>query len=369
MAGVKFEHVYKRFNKVEVVHDITMDIKDKEFLVLVGPSGCGKSTCLRMIAGLEEVTEGKIYIGDKIVNNVDPKDRDIAMVFQNYALYPHMTVYDNMAFGLKLRHIPSQEIKKRVEDAADILGMQQLLKRKPKELSGGQRQRVALGRALVRSAKVFLLDEPLSNLDAKLRVQTRAEISKIHQRVQTTFVYVTHDQTEAMTMGTRIAVLNAGIIQQLGPPQELYDHPTNLFVAGFIGSPAMNFFDDVKVIADGDATKITIGDFGQVEVQPLYAQPLREAAGKKLILGIRPENFEDLALLSEDMRNGSTMHAPVDVVEHLGSEQLVHMTAQGKEVVARVDPRSRAHIGQDIKLHIDADSIHLFDADTGLAIL
>ena len=293
MAGVKFEHVYKRFNKVEVVKDINMDIKDKEFLVLVGPSGCGKSTCLRMIAGLEEISEGEISIGDKVVNNVDPKDRDIAMVFQNYALYPHMTVYDNMAFGLKLRHIPSQEIKKRVEDAADILGLQPFLKRKPKELSGGQRQRVALGRALVRSAQVFLLDEPLSNLDAKLRVQTRAEISKIHQRVQTTFVYVTHDQTEAMTMGSRIAVLNAGIIQQLGPPQELYDHPTNLFVAGFIGSPAMNFFDDVKVIADGDATKITLGDFGQAEVPPLYASATREAAGKKLILGIRPEDFED----------------------------------------------------------------------------
>jgi multiple sugar transport system ATP-binding protein len=368
MAGVKFKHVYKRFNKVEVVHDITMDIKDKEFLVLVGPSGCGKSTCLRMIAGLEEVTEGEIYIGDRVVNNVDPKDRDIAMVFQNYALYPHMTVYDNMAFGLKLRHIPAQEIKKRVEDAADILGMQKLLKRKPKELSGGQRQRVALGRALVRSAQVFLLDEPLSNLDAKLRVQTRAEISKIHQRVQTTFIYVTHDQTEAMTMGTRIAVLNAGLIQQLGPPQELYDHPINLFVAGFIGSPAMNFFDDISVVADGDTTKITIGDFGQVEVPPLYAQPTREAVGKKLVLGIRPENFEDLTLLSEDRRNGSTMSAPVDVVEHLGSEQLVHMTAQGKEVVARVDPRSSASIGQDFKLHIDADRIHLFDTDTRLAI-
>ena len=369
MAGVKFEHVYKRFNKVEVVHDITMDIVDKEFLVLVGPSGCGKSTVLRMIAGLEDVTEGEIYIGDKVVNNVDPKDRDIAMVFQNYALYPHMTVYDNMAFGLKLRHIPAQEIKKRVEDAADILGMQKLLKRKPKELSGGQRQRVALGRALVRSAKVFLLDEPLSNLDAKLRVQTRAEISKIHQRVQTTFVYVTHDQTEAMTMGSRIAVLNAGIIQQLGAPQDLYDHPTNLFVAGFIGSPAMNFFDTVRVVAEGDATKVLIGDFGEVDVPSLYAPATREAAGKKLILGIRPENFEDLALLAEEGRsNGSTMHAPIDVVEHLGSEQLVYMTAQGKPVVARVDPRSRAHAGQDITLHINADNMHLFDADTGLAI-
>ena len=368
MARVQFDHVYKNFNLVEVVHDINMDIKDKEFLVLVGPSGCGKSTCLRMVAGLEEVSAGDIYIGDKIVNGVDPKDRDIAMVFQNYALYPHMSVYDNMAFGLKLRHIPSQEIKKRVQDAADILGLQPYLKRKPKELSGGQRQRVALGRALVRSAQVFLLDEPLSNLDAKLRVQTRAEISKIHQRVQTTFIYVTHDQTEAMTMGTRIAVLNGGHIQQLGAPQELYDHPTNLFVAGFIGSPAMNFFDNIKVIADGDSTKIVMGDTGQVDVPPLYAQSVREAADKKLILGIRPENFADVALLPEDARNGSKMSAPVEVVEHLGSELLVYMTAQGKQMVARVDPRSTAHVGQDIKLHIDADHMHLFDADSGLSL-
>src|SRR6266849_1985713 len=369
MARVLFEHVFKRFGKVEVVHDINLDVKDKEFLVLVGPSGCGKSTCLRMIAGLEDVSEGELYIGERVVNGVDPKDRDIAMVFQNYALYPHMSVFDNMAFGLKLRHVPKIQVKKRVQDAAEILGLGQLLNRKPKELSGGQRQRVALGRAIVREAQVFLLDEPLSNLDAKLRVQTRSEIIKIHQRVQTTFVYVTHDQTEAMTMGDRIAVLNAGYIQQIGPPQELYDHPSNLFVAGFIGSPAMNFFNTVKVVADGDATKITISDFGEVEVPPLYAPATREAAGKKLILGIRPENFEDLALLAEEMRNGSTMHASVDVVEHLGSEQLVHMTAQGKEVVARVDPRSSAHVGQDIKLHIDADSIHLFDAETGLAIL
>jgi len=368
MARVKFDHVYKSFNKVEVVHDINMDIADKEFLVLVGPSGCGKSTCLRMIAGLEDVTSGEIYIGDKVVNNVDPKDRDIAMVFQNYALYPHMTVYDNMAFGLKLRHVPAQEIKKRVEDAADILGLEKLLKRKPKELSGGQRQRVALGRALVRSAQVFLLDEPLSNLDAKLRVQTRAEISKIHQRVQTTFVYVTHDQTEAMTMGTRIAVLNAGFIQQLGPPQELYDHPTNLFVAGFIGSPAMNFFDDVKVVTDGDATKITMGDAGQVEVPPLYTHSVRDAADKKLVLGIRPEHFADMVLLPENERTGSSLSAPIEVVEHLGSELLVYMTFQGKPLVARVDPRSKASVGQTINLHIDADQIHLFDADTGLAL-
>jgi len=368
MAGVKFDHVYKRFNKVEVVQDINMDIKDKEFLVLVGPSGCGKSTCLRMIAGLEGVSEGKIYIGERVVNDVEPKDRDIAMVFQNYALYPHMTVYDNMAFGLKLRHVPSQEIKKRVEDAADILGLQALLKRKPKELSGGQRQRVALGRSLVRSAQVFLLDEPLSNLDAKLRVQTRAEISKIHQRVQTTFVYVTHDQTEAMTMGTRIAVLNGGIIQQLGPPQELYDHPANLFVAGFIGSPAMNFFDDVKVVVDGDTTKITMSNFGQVEVPPLYTPDVRKVAAKKLILGIRPENFEDCKLLPEDQRNGSTMMAPVDVVEHLGSELLVYMTVDGKSMTARLDPRSDAHTGGQVKLHVDTDHLHLFDSETGAAI-
>ncbi len=302
MARVGFEHVYKSFNKVEVVHDINMDIPDKEFLVLVGPSGCGKSTCLRMIAGLEDVTSGEIYIGDRVVNNVDPKDRDIAMVFQNYALYPHMSVFDNMAFGLKLR------------------------------------------------------------------VAMRAEISKIHQRVQTTFVYVTHDQTEAMTMGTRIAVLNAGIIQQIGPPQDLYDHPANLFVAGFIGSPAMNFFDDVKVVADDTSTRITMADLGQVEVPPLYVPAARDAAGKKLILGIRPENFADYALLSEEERTGSTMNAPIEVVEHLGSELLVYMTMQGKQMVARVDPRSTARVGQTIKLHVDADQIHLFDADTGLAI-
>ncbi len=366
MAGVQFEHVYKNFNKVEVVHDINMDIADKEFLVLVGPSGCGKSTCLRMIAGLEDVSAGNIYIGDKIVNNLDPKDRDIAMVFQNYALYPHMSVYDNMAFGLKLRHVPSYEIKKRVEDAADILGLQPYLKRKPKELSGGQRQRVALGRALVRSAQVFLLDEPLSNLDAKLRVQTRSEISKIHQRVQTTFVYVTHDQTEAMTMGTRIAVLNAGFIQQLGAPQELYDHPANLFVAGFIGSPAMNFFDNVQVVSNDDLTTIQLGDAGQVEVPPDLAQSARDAAEKKLILGVRPEHFSDAAMEPSEMR--STMTAPIEVVEHLGSELLLYMTVGEKQVVARVDPHSSAHVGQAITLNIDTERIHLFDSETGLTI-
>ena len=368
MARVGFEHVYKNFNKVEVVHDINLDIKDKEFLVLVGPSGCGKSTCLRMVAGLEEPSAGEIYIGDRVVNNVDPKDRDIAMVFQNYALYPHMSVFDNMAFGLKLRHVPSTEIKKRVEDAADILGLQPYLKRKPKELSGGQRQRVALGRALVRSAQVFLLDEPLSNLDAKLRVQTRAEITKIHQRVQTTFIYVTHDQTEAMTMGTRIAVLNAGYIQQIGPPQELYDHPSNLFVAGFIGSPAMNFFNDVSVVNDGDSTKIVIPTLGQVEIPPLYKQQAREAAGKKLTLGIRPEHFEDEAMLPPDALDSSSLTANIEIVEHLGSELLVYMTGKDRQIVARLDPRSGARVGESLKLHIEAENVHLFDSETGEAL-
>jgi multiple sugar transport system ATP-binding protein len=365
MARVGFEHVYKNFNKVEVVHDINLDIKDKEFLVLVGPSGCGKSTCLRMVAGLEEPSSGEISIGDRVVNGVDPKDRDIAMVFQNYALYPHMTVFDNMAFGLKLRHVQSSEIKKRVDDAAEILGLQKLLKRKPKELSGGQRQRVALGRALVRSAQVFLLDEPLSNLDAKLRVQTRAEITKIHQRVQTTFIYVTHDQTEAMTMGTRIAVLNAGLIQQIGPPQELYDHPSNLFVAGFIGSPAMNFFSDVNVVSDGDATRVVVPGLGQVEVPPLFQQQASSAAGKKLTLGIRPEHFEDESTRRADALDGSTMVAPVEIIEHLGSEVLVYMTGKDRQIVARLDPRTSAHLGEPLKLHIQAENVHLFDNETG----
>src|SRR5205809_5089812 len=251
MARVQFDHVYKRFGKVEVVHDITLDVKDKEFLVLVGPSGCGKSTCLRMVAGLEEASEGDIKIGDRVVNGVDPKDRDIAMVFQNYALYPHMSVFDNMAFSLRLRHFPKDQIKKRVDDAGEILNLTPFLKRKPKELSGGQRQRVALGRAIVREPQVFLMDEPLSNLDAKLRVQTRAEIKKLHARLQTTTIYVTHDQVEAMTMGDRIVVMKDGLVQQVDTPLNLYERPANLFVAGFIGSPAMNFIDSALAEAGG----------------------------------------------------------------------------------------------------------------------
>jgi len=367
MARVAFDHVYKRFGKVEVVHDINLDIRDKEFLVLVGPSGCGKSTLLRMVAGLEELSEGDIVIGERVVNNVAPKDRDIAMVFQNYALYPHMSVFDNMAFSLKLRHFPKDQIKKRVEEAAGLLNLDQFLKRKPKELSGGQRQRVALGRAIVREPQVFLMDEPLSNLDAKLRVETRANITKLHQRIQTTVIYVTHDQTEAMTMGSRIAVLNAGLIQQLGAPQELYDHPANLFVAGFIGSPAMNLFTGAKVVSEGDSPRIVLENVGQVNVPPLYKERVQEAAGKNLTFGIRPEHLEDITVVSPDAQTGSGIEATVDVVEHLGNELLVYMVIAGKQVVARLNPRSEAHTGGRIRLHVDTDHIHLFNTDTGEA--
>jgi multiple sugar transport system ATP-binding protein len=370
MARVAFEHVYKIFNKTEVVHDISIDIKDKEFLVLVGPSGCGKSTCLRMVAGLEEPTDGDIYIGDRVVNGVDPKDRDIAMVFQNYALYPHMTVFDNMAFGLKLRHFPKAEITKRVEEAGSILGLEQLLKRKPKELSGGQRQRVALGRAIVREAQVFLMDEPLSNLDAKLRVATRAEIIKLHQRIQTTVVYVTHDQTEAMTMGDRIAVLNAGIIQQLGAPQELYDHPTNLFVAGFIGSPSMNFFPNAKVITD-NGLKVVLEGVGQVPVPALFADRAKAAANRNLTFGVRPSHLEDADVVKDSAVNGvenSIIEGTVDVVENLGNELQVYLTAAGRSVVATLSPRSNVAAGNRVRLFVDSDQIHLFDTDSGEAI-
>jgi multiple sugar transport system ATP-binding protein len=373
MARVQFQRVYKRFNKTEVVRNINLDIEDKEFLVLVGPSGCGKSTCLRMVAGLEDITEGEIFIGDRVVNGIDPKDRNIAMVFQNYALYPHMSVFDNIAFGLKLRHVPKDQIQKRVYEAAEILGLQEYLKRKPKELSGGQRQRVALGRAIAREdAQVFLMDEPLSNLDAKLRVQMRAEIIKIHQRVQTTFIYVTHDQTEAMTMGSRIAVLNAGIVQQLGTPQELYDHPANLFTAGFIGSPAMNFFPGARVVSSGETTQIMLDGMGSVEVPPLFAGQAREAAGRNLTFGIRPEHLADRTLLSgsDEQADGSVVNATVDVVENLGNELLVYLTAGegNKTLQARLHPRSQAGVGRQVSLQVDTDHIHLFDADTEQAI-
>ena len=368
MASVQFKHVYKRFNKTEVVHDINLDIRDKEFLVLVGPSGCGKSTCLRMVAGLEDLSEGEIYIGDRLVNNMAPQERDIAMVFQNYALYPHMTVFDNMAFGLKLRHSPRDEIKKRVQEAAAMLGLEPLLKRKPKQLSGGQRQRVALGRALVRNPRVFLMDEPLSNLDAKLRVETRANIIKLHHTIQTTVIYVTHDQTEAMTMGSRIAVLNAGSIQQIGTPQELYDHPANLFVAAFIGSPSMNFFDVSNVVSDENGTRIMLESAGSIQIPPQYSEQTKAVANKKLIFGIRPEDLEDVALLASRAESSSTLEAPIDVVEYLGSELLVYLTFAGKPLTARLDPRSYAHIGSKITLQVNSAHIHLFEAETGKAI-
>src|SRR5256714_10284580 len=364
MARVKFDHVYKRFGKVEIVHDINLDIQDKEFLVLVGPSGCGKSTCLRMVAGLEELSEGDISIGDRIVNGVAPKDRDIAMVFQNYALYPHMTVFDNMAFSLKLRHFPKDQIKKRVEEAAGLLNLDQFLKRKPKELSGGQRQRVALGRAIVREPQVFLMDEPLSNLDAKLRVQTRAELIKLHQRLQTTVIYVTHDQTEAITMGTRIAVMRDGVVQQLATPTEVYDRPTNVFVAGFIGTPAMNFFrSDLQT--EGATLYADTGAF-RLKLPPQKRAAVASYQGRQVIMGIRPEDIhEPHDLPSVD---GNRVTLPVEVVEHMGSETLVYLLAGQTPAIARLDPRPTAEAGKPMEVAFDANPVHLFDPDSEQAL-
>src|SRR5579862_3353819 len=355
MATVTFDHVWKRFGDFSAVQDLNLEIQDREFMVLVGPSGCGKTTSLRMIAGLEEISDGTLRIGDRVVNDVAPKDRDIAMVFQSYALYPHMSVRDNMAFGLKLRKVPKAEIDKRVADAARILGLENLDK-KPRELSGGQRQRVALGRAIVREPAVFLMDEPLSNLDAKLRVQTRAEIARLHQRLGTTTVYVTHDQVEAMTMGSRIAVMSRGLLQQVGAPQELYDHPRNLFVAGFIGSPAMNFANvtasDGKVSGDGLSFPIP-GRFTGVD------------GSKTLVAGFRPEHLE-----LGDAGAAGTIRAKADVVEYLGNEELLHLTVQGHEgdVVAVVDSAHRVQPGDVIDLKLPLDRLHLFDRESGDAL-
>ncbi len=365
MAGVKFEHVWKRFGDVVAVRDLTMEVKDKEFLVLVGPSGCGKSTTLRMLAGLEEVTEGTIWIGDRIVNDVPPKDRDIAMVFQSYALYPHMSVYDNMAFGLKLRKVPKDEIERRVREAAKILGIENLLGRKPRALSGGQRQRVALGRAIVREPQVFLLDEPLSNLDAKLRVQTRAELIKLHRRLQTTFIYVTHDQVEAMTMADRIAVLNNGVLQQLDTPQNLYDHPANLFVAGFIGSPSMNFFDATLTGTKGEMY-VDTGGF-RLRVPEQIAQAVADWLGQQVILGIRPEHIHHVQFTPPGI-NAQRIKAQLDVQELLGNERLFYLEAGGQTFIARVDPRATAASGEMIELNVDVDQMKLFDPQTEQAI-
>jgi len=366
MSSVTLEHVSKRFGEVSAVNDVTIEVKDKEFLVLVGPSGCGKSTCLRLIAGLEEVSDGNIYIGDRLVNDVAPKDRDIAMVFQSYALYPHMSVYDNLAFGLRLRHTPKKEIDRRVHEAAEVLGITALLNRKPKQLSGGQRQRVALGRAIVREPKVFLMDEPLSNLDAKLRVATRAELIKLHQRLQTTVIYVTHDQTEAMTMGNRIAVLRDGILQQLETPQILYDKPANMFVAGFIGSPAMNFFD-TKLTGTSDAMYLDGGTF-KVRVPADKAEKLVSSLGKDVVFGIRPEDIIDRITI-QSVPADSTMKVQVNVVEPLGSEQFVYLLTGDTEFVARMDARQPVRAGQAMEVVLDLAHMHAFDRATQVSLL
>ncbi len=365
MASVNYEHVTKRWGDVVAVRDLNIEIPDKEFLVFVGPSGCGKSTSLRMLAGLEEITEGNIYIGDRLVNDVPPKDRDIAMVFQSYALYPHMSVYDNMAFGLKLRRVPKAEIDRRVRQAAVELGIEHLLDRKPKALSGGQRQRVAVGRAIVREPAVFLMDEPLSNLDAKLRVEARAMIQRLHNRLETTFIYVTHDQTEAMTMGSRIAVLKDGILQQIDTPQTLYERPDNLFVAGFIGSPSMNFFNATLVRENGDFY-IDTGVF-RVKVPEERKATWGRAAGQRVVLGIRPEDIHDPNYSPPGIQSAS-VEAQVDVTELLGNEVLMYLKSGNLNYIARVDPRTSARIGHQITVLMNTSNMHLFDAETEKAI-
>jgi multiple sugar transport system ATP-binding protein len=364
MAELALEHIYKIYdNKVTAVEDFNLHIEDKEFIVFVGPSGCGKSTTLRMIAGLEDISKGDFFIDGKRVNDVAPKDRDIAMVFQNYALYPHMTVYDNMAFGLKLRKFPKDEIDRRVKEAAKILGLEAYLSRKPKALSGGQRQRVALGRAIVRDAKVFLMDEPLSNLDAKLRVAMRAEIAKLHRRLQTTTIYVTHDQTEAMTMATRLVVMKDGIIQQIGAPKEVYEKPENIFVGGFIGSPAMNFFKGK--LADG---KFTIGNVS-IAVPEGKMKYLRDQGyvGKEIVMGVRPEDIHDEPIFIESSE-GTKISAKVDVSELLGAETMVYSSVDGQDFVARLDARTHINPGEILALAFDMNKSHFFDPETEFRI-
>lgn len=368
MASLSLKGINKVYpNGFEAVKDFNLEIEDKEFVIFVGPSGCGKSTTLRMVAGLEEISSGELKIGDKVVNDVEPKDRDIAMVFQNYALYPHMTVYDNMAFGLKLRKVPKPEIDKMVREAAKILDLEPLLDRKPKALSGGQRQRVAMGRAIVRDPKVFLMDEPLSNLDAKLRGQMRIEISKLHQRLGTTIIYVTHDQTEAMTLGTRIVVMSAGIIQQVDTPQVLYDQPNNLFVAGFIGSPQMNFMDAVCKV-NGDTVSLQVGP-SAIELPPAKSKKLIEGGyeGKTVVLGIRPEDVHDEQMFIESSPN-TVISADIRVYEMLGAEVYLYFDYEGASMTARVDPRTTARTGDTIQFALDAEKIHVFDKETELTI-
>jgi len=365
MASVTFDHIFKKFGDVIAVNDLNIQVADKEFLVLVGPSGCGKTTALRCLAGLEDVSDGKIMIGDQVVNDVAPKDRDIAMVFQSYALYPHMSVYDNMAFGLKLRKTPKSEIKRRVGNAADILGLEQLLDRKPRQLSGGQRQRVAVGRAIVREPKVFLFDEPLSNLDAKLRVETRANISKLHLQLETTFIYVTHDQVEAMTMASRIAVINKGILQQINTPQTLYDYPDNLFVAGFIGSPAMNFFP-ANLRKDGESLLVDGGSF-KVKVPDHRKAPYMSHIDKPIIFGIRPENIHNPDFAPPEIA-AQPVECVIDVTELMGNEIFVYMKTGENSFVARVDPRTRYKVFDKVTVVFNMNNMHIFDRETEQAI-
>ena len=369
MASLSLRHIYKKYpGGVTAVSDFCLEIKDKEFLILVGPSGCGKSTTLRMIAGLEEISEGELYIGDKLVNDIAPKDRDIAMVFQNYALYPHMSVFENMAFGLKLRKTPKEEIKRRVEEAARILDIAHLLDRKPKALSGGQKQRVALGRAIVRYPKVFLLDEPLSNLDAKLRATMRTELTKLHKSVGTTFIYVTHDQTEAMTMATRIVVMKDGLIQQVDTPQNLYDKPCNLFVAGFIGTPQMNFINALVEKKNGEYYISFCGNTIKIPNDKYLNEKeenvIEEYVGKEIVAGIRPECIHDEDMYLEKFAD-SVIEADVEVTELMGAEIYLYLVAgEDQNLIARVASNSQARAGDKIKVALDPSKIHLFDKDT-----
>ncbi|MDR0983872.1 MAG: sn-glycerol-3-phosphate ABC transporter ATP-binding protein UgpC [Ruminococcus sp.] len=379
MASLSLRNMYKKYpGGVVAVSDVNLEIQDKEFIILVGPSGCGKSTTLRMIAGLEDISEGELYIGDKLCNDVAPKDRNIAMVFQNYALYPHMTVYENMAFGLKLRHVPRDEIARKVEEAAKILNLTELLQRKPKAMSGGQRQRVALGRCIVRDPQVFLLDEPLSNLDAKLRAQMRTEISKLHKKLGTTFIYVTHDQTEAMTMGDRIVVMKDGFIQQTDTPQELYDRPCNKFVASFLGSPQMNFIDAKLAEKNG---KIT-ATFGipatrknpnalifDIELpKSKLTDEVKKYVGNDVILGIRPEHIYDEPETISKAATG-LVQATVELTELMGAEKYLYLTVGDNNITARVKPHSASKIGDSIKIVFDPEKIHLFDKETEKTIV
>jgi multiple sugar transport system ATP-binding protein len=395
VAEVTFDQVSKVYpDGTRAVDGMTLDIADQEFMVLVGPSGCGKSTALRMVAGLEEISEGVLQIGDRVVNHVAPKDRDIAMVFQSYALYPHLTVYDNIAFGLRVKKVPKAEIDRRVHEAARTLGLEEYLDRKPRALSGGQRQRVAMGRAIVREPQAFLMDEPLSNLDAKLRVQVRAEIARLQNDLGVTTIYVTHDQVEAMTMGDRVAVMRKGVLQQVASPQELYDHPVNLFVGGFIGSPSMNLFEATLERADGGLTAVAGGQRLAIPDEVVAERDgLRAYEGKTVIVGIRPESLEDASMVDDPPEN-SRLRGRVELTEALGSELMAHFTIEARpavtehvkelaedvgetlsdeganetEIVARFDPRSQAREGQPIEAVVDTRSLHFFDAETGAGI-